>query len=143
MLEFAYAVQQKLNQYKADDATMGEVIEFNKEKWRTLLIVVFFKGADKAKSVLLLLDRGFDAVSPLLHELTYQAMTYDLLKVDNDVFEYDVQTPANDQANSTGQKQKVILDENDELWTELRHQHIGAVTQFVEYFCYSFSNELM
>ena len=93
--------------------------------------------------MLLLLDRGFDAVSPLLHELTYQAMTYDLLKVDNDVFEYDVQTPANDQANSTGQKQKVILDENDELWTELRHQHIGAVTQFVEYFCYSFSNELM
>ncbi|CAF1129741.1 unnamed protein product [Adineta ricciae] len=112
MLEFAYAVQQKLNQYKADDATMGE-------------------GVDKARSVLLLLDRGFDAVSPLLHELTYQAMTYDLLKVDNDVFEYDVQTPASDQANSTGQKQKVILDENDELWTELRHQHIAAVTQSI------------
>lgn len=27
MLEFAHAVQQKLNQYKADDATMGEVKE--------------------------------------------------------------------------------------------------------------------
>jgi syntaxin-binding protein 1 len=25
MLEFAHAVQQKLNQYKADDASMGEV----------------------------------------------------------------------------------------------------------------------
>jgi len=25
MLEFAHAVHQKLNQYKADDATMGEV----------------------------------------------------------------------------------------------------------------------
>ena len=29
MVEFAHAVQQKLNQYKADDATMGEV---NKKK---------------------------------------------------------------------------------------------------------------
>ncbi|CAF1078673.1 unnamed protein product [Adineta steineri] len=109
LLEFANAVQQKLNQYKADDSTMGE-------------------SADKAKSVLLILDRGFDAVSPLLHELTFQAMAYDVLKIDNDVFEYDVQTPGSDPKNNSGQKQKVILDENDELWTELRHQHIATVT---------------
>ena len=30
MLEFAHAVQQKLNQYKADDATMGEVNKSSK-----------------------------------------------------------------------------------------------------------------
>lgn len=84
---------------------------------------------DKAKSVLLLLDRGFDAVSPLLHELTYQAMAQDLLKIENDVFEYDVQTPGADPKLNPGQKQKVLLDENDELWTELRHQHIAIVTQ--------------
>jgi len=112
MLEFAHAVQQKLNQYKADDATMGE-------------------GADKAKSILLLLDRGFDTVSPLLHELTFQAMVHDLLKIENDVFEYDVQNPGADPKATAGQKQKVLLDENDDLWTELRHQHIAVVTQSI------------
>jgi len=112
MLEFANAVQQKLNQYKADDATMGE-------------------GGDKAKSVLLLLDRGFDAVSPLLHELTFQAMAHDLLKIENDVFEYEVQAPGADPTTNPATKQKVLLDENDELWTELRHQHIAVVTNSI------------
>ena len=60
----AEILEKRLTAYKEAEPSMGE-------------------GVEKAKSQLIILDRGFDITSPLLHELTFQVRCgqYGLIKV--------------------------------------------------------------
>ncbi|XP_055896787.1 syntaxin-binding protein 1-like [Biomphalaria glabrata] len=102
----AKLVQQKLDSYKVDEPAMGE-------------------GPNKDRSLLLILERGFDPITPLLHELTLQAMAYDILPLPNDIYEYECQN------GDETQIKEHILNESDDVWKELRHSHLAVFSQLV------------
>lgn len=67
--------------------------------------------------------RGFDPVAPVIHEWTYEAMVYDLLRLEGGVYKYEVETEA-----GKTEIRSHALDERDSVWVDLRHQHFAAAS---------------
>jgi syntaxin-binding protein 1 len=82
---------------------------------------------ERERAQILILDRSFDCLSPLMHEYTYQAMAQDLLAIEEGVVTYKTTTNKGSEQEKQG-----LLGENDEFWVELRHQHIAKVIEVIK-----------
>ncbi|KAJ2083634.1 syntaxin binding protein 1 [Coemansia sp. RSA 988] len=81
-----------------------------------------------ASSVLIVLDRSVDMFAPLLHDLTYQGAVHDLLDLEDGNRHTYI-------AGSAGGHPRQIVaeltEQKDLLWEEIRHWHIGDVSQYL------------
>ncbi|KAK2492015.1 LOW QUALITY PROTEIN: hypothetical protein MC885_011575 [Smutsia gigantea] len=69
------------------------------------------------------MDWTADLVSPLLHERSFPPMAYDLLGITQDMYWYETT------GLSEAREKAVLLDDDDDLWLELRPTHIADVSK--------------
>jgi hypothetical protein len=87
-------------------------------------------SGDAPHTKIIVLERSFDPLTPLLHDYYYQPMVYDLLNINNDIVEYDMTSDSGEV-----KKKKVILGDNDDLWEQFRFRHISeAMTGITDKF---------
>ncbi|KAJ3064016.1 vacuolar sorting protein VPS33/slp1 [Podochytrium sp. JEL0797] len=83
------------------------------------------------RAILLLVDRGVDVVSPLLHEFSYQALVNDALTLED----------GNKIVNKADEGKLTTLDDNCKLWDSQKYNHIADVLQFLAEGVKKFSTE--
>eukprot|EP00948_MAST-09A_sp_MAST-9A-sp1_P003594 g3594.t1 len=98
-----------------------------------------YNKVGKERATLLVLDRTKDNLAPLIHELSYQCLVYDLLNVDRQRYSYETEvdderaakgnpTGGATAAAATSSARKtivktVLLNEDDSVYGEIRHKH--------------------
>ncbi|KAI9464216.1 Sec1-like protein [Boletus coccyginus] len=74
----------------------------------------------RPRATLIITDRSMDAVAPLIHDFTYQAMCNDLLPIeDGTKYTYKFQSSL-----GTYEDKIATLTETDTVWTTVRHMHM-------------------
>lgn len=74
-------------------------------------------GALEESPLLILVDRSFDAVEPLLHERTYQCLLNDLMPLDNNIYQQTFEGRAGQESTRS-----CPIDEQDPYWCQYRHK---------------------
>ncbi|XP_047320829.1 protein transport Sec1a-like [Impatiens glandulifera] len=74
---------------------------------------------------LLILDRSFDQIAPIIHEWTYDAMCHDLLELEGNKYIYEVPS----KHGGDPEKKEFLLEDHDAVWLELRHTHIADASE--------------
>ncbi|KAI1994144.1 syntaxin binding protein 1 [Ophidiomyces ophidiicola] len=78
--------------------------------------------SSRPRSVLYIVDRSMDLITPLVHEFTYQAMAHDLLPIkEGEKVTYKT-TINSGQPNE--ETKDMDISENDNIWVDSRHLHM-------------------
>ncbi|KAG0279736.1 vacuolar sorting protein VPS33/slp1 [Linnemannia gamsii] len=77
-------------------------------------------GRQQGQGTILILDRSIDITAAIVHEFTYQAMANDLLPIeDGTKYTYDIEN-----GDGATEAVSVVIDESDQVFTDIRHAHI-------------------
>eukprot|EP00474_Spongospora_subterranea_P009382 CRZ09840.1 hypothetical protein [Spongospora subterranea] len=86
------------------------------------------------RGTLLILDRSVDCVAPLMHEYTYQAIINDILPVSGEICKLKSVNAKEERKDDmkNADADAFVLSEDDSLWKDLRHKHIGEALPTVK-----------
>lgn len=106
--KFAYKLQEKLDNLSEIDSD-------------------FPRKTPYKRSNMIIVDRSYDLIGPLLHDFYYQGMANDIADIEDGVFyRYIISNDTNKQEN-----RQEILNENEQFWNDIRHMYITEAQEYV------------